>query len=225
MHPTVIAGRYRVVRAAGRGGTGTVWLCRDETLHRDVAVKQVGALPGQDVRETARALREARLAAAVNHRNVVAVFDVVDDGGAPWLVMEYVPSRTLSQVIAAEGPLPPRQAAAIGAQVADALAAAHALGIVHRDVKPGNILVADDGLTKIGDFGIARRSQEQQLTQTGFVTGTPAFFAPELATGSVPTPAADMWALGVTLYTAVEGKPPFEPRDNALAMLTAVVHD
>jgi hypothetical protein len=221
----VIAERYRVVRAAGTGGMGTVWLCRDEVLHRSVAVKRIGLLPGQDATHTARALREARLGAALNHRHAVSIFDIVDDGDATWLVMEYVPSQTLSALISARGRFPPGEVARIGAQVAEALAAAHQLAIVHRDVKPGNILVADDGTAKLADFGIARGEHDQQLTQTGLITGTPAFLAPEVARGSDPTPASDMWALGVTLYTAVEGVPPFAHRDTPLAMLGAVVHD
>jgi eukaryotic-like serine/threonine-protein kinase len=225
VQPTLIAERYRVVRAAGTGGMGTVWLCRDEVLHRSVAVKRIGLLPGQDATHAARALREARLGAALNHRHAVSIFDIVDDGDATWLVMEYVPSQTLSHLISARGRIPPGEVARIGAQVAEALAAAHELAIVHRDVKPGNILVADDGTAKLADFGIARGEHDQQLTQTGLITGTPAFLAPEVARGSDPTPASDMWALGVTLYTAVEGVPPFAHRDTPLAMLGAVVHD
>ncbi|MEQ4521294.1 serine/threonine-protein kinase, partial [Nocardioides kribbensis] len=205
MTPDPIAGRYRIVREIGRGGMGAVWLCHDETLGRDVAVKRAGALPGVAV-DGARALREARSAAALNHRNVVSVLDAVEDGGEVWLVMEYVASRNLTEVVDQDGPLTPRRAAAIGAQVADGIAAAHARGTMHRDVKPGNVLVTSDGTAKISDFGIARTAGDDQLTGTGLVLGTPAYFAPELARGGDPTPAADVWALGATLYAAVEGR-------------------
>ena len=225
MAPDLIAGRYRVHHAVGRGGMGTVWLCRDEVLGREVAVKQVGNLPGESATDTARALREARSSAALNHKNVVSVFDVVDtDDGRAWLVMEYVPSRTLSQLLREEGPLEPRRAAAIGAQVAEGLAAAHAAGTIHRDVKPGNILVGEDDTAKISDFGIARPAGDQQLTSTGLLTGTPTYFSPELARGDDPEPASDVYALGATLYTAVEGSPPYPEQRNALALLQTIAH-
>ena len=209
MSPELIAGRYRVGRAVGRGGMGTVWLCRDEMLDREVAVKQVGHLPGESAPDVARGLREARSSAALNHENVVSVFDVVEEGEQIWLVMEYVPSRTLREILVQEGPLSPERAAAIGAQVADGLAAAHARGTVHRDVKPGNILVGQSGIAKISDFGIARMDGEEQLTRTGMVTGTPSYFSPEQARGQDAGPAADVWALGATLYAAVQGEPPY----------------
>ena len=163
-------------------------------------------------------LREARSSAALNHRNVVTVFDVVEEDGAVWLVMEYVPSRTLSEIIRDDGALPPGRVAAIGAQVADGLAAAHAAGITHRDVKPGNVLVRDDGLAKISDFGIARTAGDPALTQSGFVSGTPVVLLPELARGADPAPPADVWALGATLYAAVEGRPPYRA-SNPIAVL------
>jgi eukaryotic-like serine/threonine-protein kinase len=219
MHPELIGGRYRVVRAIGQGGMGTVWLCRDEKLQRDVAVKQVGLLPGQSVTDSARALREARSSAALSHRNVVTVFDVVEEDQAIWLVMEHVPSRSLSQLIKQEGALDPARVADIGAQVADGLAAAHAMGTMHRDVKPGNVLVRDDGLAKISDFGIARSAGDPALTQSGLLTGTPMYFSPELARGAAPSLASDVWALGATLYAAVEGHPPYTPHDNPVAVL------
>ncbi|MGN6130841.1 MAG: serine/threonine-protein kinase, partial [Nocardioidaceae bacterium] len=222
MTPEVIGDRYHVERAIGHGGMGTVWLCADALLGRDVAVKQVGLLPGESATDSARALREARSSAHLNHRNVVSVFDIVEDGGAIWMVMEYVPSRTLGQLVHDDGPLSPAEVAELGAQVADGLAAAHAAGIVHRDVKPDNVLVTEDGIAKIGDFGIARRQSDQPLTQSGLVTGTPAYFAPELAEGGEPSPATDVWALGATLYTAVEGEPPFPRRSNPVAMLRTI---
>ena len=200
MQPDVIGGRYRVGSAIGQGGMGTVWLCRDETLHRDVAVKQVGMMPGESVTDSARALREARSSAALSHRNVVTVFDVIEQDSAVWLVMEHVPSRSLYDIVQQDGPLPPAVVADIGAQVADGLAAAHAAGTMHRDVKPGNVLVREDGVAKISDFGIARNAGDPALTASGFLTGTPSYFSPELARGAAPSPAADVWALGATLY-------------------------
>lgn len=223
MNPDLIAGRYRVVRAVGHGGMGTVWLCSDEVLGREVAVKQIGMLPGESAPDAARALREARSSAALNHRNVVSIFDVVDDdSGHAWLVMEYVPSRTLGQVVREDGPLDPRRAAWIGAQVADGLAAAHAAGTMHRDVKPGNILVGEDDVAKITDFGIARRHDDDQLTRTGLVTGTPSYFSPELARGEDPGPESDVYALGATLYLAVEGRPPYPEERNPIVLLQRI---
>jgi serine/threonine protein kinase len=221
MAEEIIAGRYVVLRAVGRGGMGTVWLCRDEVLGREVAVKQVGTLPGESVPDLARALREARSSAALQHPHVVSVFDAVEADEHIWLVMEYVPGETLSQLIAREGRLDPERVAAIGAQVADGLAAAHRQGTVHRDVKPGNVLIAGD-TAKISDFGIARTHGDAQLTRTGLVMGTPLYFSPELARGADPTPAADVWALGATLYAAVEGAPPIADRGNVLVTLAAI---
>ena len=222
MESQLIAGRYLVLRAIGRGGMGVVWLCRDEVLGREVAVKQIGGLPGEPEVETMRAMREARSAAALNHPNVVAVYDVVNHDGRPWLVMEYVDGRTLAEILADEGRLPPQQVAGIGALLADALDRAHERGIVHRDVKPGNVLVDRGGRPKVSDFGIARGHGDDQLTQTGFVSGTPGYLSPELARGGDPDPASDVWALGATLYVAVEGQPPYEGRSNPLALLREI---
>jgi eukaryotic-like serine/threonine-protein kinase len=222
MQPQLIAGRYRVLRAIGRGGMGTVWLCRDEVLGREVAVKQIGALPGESATETKRAMREARSAAALNHPNAVAVYDVVDHGGRPWLVMEYVEGQTLADEISRDGQLSPQRVADIGAQLAGALARAHERGIVHRDIKPGNVLIDKAGRPKISDFGIARGHGDEKLTQIGFITGTPGYLSPELARGCDPLPASDVWALGATLYEAVEGQSPYEPRSNPIALLRAI---
>jgi serine/threonine protein kinase len=224
VQPDLIGGRYRVRRAVGKGGMGTVWLCRDETLDRDVAVKQVGLLPGESSTDTARALREARATAALNHPHVVAVHDVVQENGAAWLVMEYVPSRTLAQIVAEHGPLEPGRVAAIGAQVAAGLLAAHGVRLTHRDVKPGNVLVGDDGSAKIGDFGLSRTSEDTTLTSTGMISGTPGYLAPEVARGSTPSPGSDAWALGATLYAAVEGRAPYGG-ENALAVLHQIAHE
>ena len=220
--PEVIGGRYRVNSVIGHGGMGTVWLCTDDLLGRQVAVKQVGLLPGESAPDSARALREARSTAALNHRNVVSVFDIVEEQGSIWMVMEYVPSASLAQIVRDRGALPPEQVAVIGAQVADGLAAAHAAGVIHRDVKPANILVTDDGLAKIGDFGIARNLGDEPLTQAGLVTGTPSYFSPELAEGHEPGPESDVWALGASLYFAVEGRPPYPHQPNPVAMLRTI---
>jgi len=222
MQPETIGGRYRLQRIIGRGGMGAVHLATDETLGREVAVKQVGLLPGETVPDSARALREARSTAALSHRNVVTVYDVIEEAGSIWLVMEHVPSRSLAQIINDSGPLQPAEVARIGAQVADGLAAAHAAGIVHRDVKPGNVLVRSDGVAKISDFGIARPDGDPALTQTNLFVGTPTYLSPEAARGDTPTPASDVWSLGATLYAAVEGAPPYESSSNHLAVLNDI---
>ena len=219
MQPELIGGRYRVESAIGRGGMGTVWLCLDETLHRRVAVKQVGLLPGESVTDSARAFREARSSAGLSHHHVVTVFDVVEESGHIWLVMEHVPGRSLSQIIKQDGALDPAAVARIGAQVADGLSALHADGIIHRDVKPGNVLIRDDGVAKISDFGIARTAGDATLTQAGYLTGTPSYFSPALARGLEPTPADDVWALGATLFAAVEGHSPYAQRNNPMEVL------
>ena len=214
----MIGGRYEVVRPVGRGGMGTVWLCRDTVLDREVAVKQIGALPGEPA-AAARAMREARIAASLNHPNAVGVYDILDEDDSHWLVMEYVENQTLAEAARDAGGLPPQRVAAIGSAVAGALARAHDRGIVHRDIKPGNILLARGGVPKISDFGIARAQADDQLTQTGFMTGTPSYLAPELARGGSPTSASDVWALGATLYYGVEGQGAYEPQPNPLATL------
>jgi serine/threonine protein kinase len=222
MPPDVIAERYEVIRPVGRGGMGTVWLCRDKLLNRDVALKQIGTVPGEGAASTVRAMREARLSAALSHENAVSLYDIVHHDGSPWLVMEYVPSRTLGEILKQDGPLPVRRVVRIGAQLAAALASAHTLGIVHRDIKPGNVLVGADDLAKISDFGIARGHQDARLTQTGLVTGTPAYFSPELARGGDPSQASDVWGLGATLYAAIEGAPPYGTQPNPLALLARI---
>ena len=218
----LIAGRYQVLRAIGRGGMGTVWLCRDEVLGREVAVKQMSALPGESATETKRAMREARSAAALNHPNAVAVYDVVTHDERPWLVMEYVEGQTLADEISRDGQLSPRRVADIGAQLAGALARAHERRIVHRDIKPANVLIDKAGRPKISDFGIARGHGDDQLTAIGFMTGTPGYLSPELARGEDPNSASDVWALGATLYAAVEGQAPYESRSNPIALLRAI---
>lgn len=219
--PGLIGGRYETQRPIGRGGMGTVWLARDTVLGRQVALKQIGDFPGESEGETRRAMREARAAAALNHPNVVAVYDVTEHEGTPWLVMEYVAGPTLSSAIRERGPMTPKGAADLGAQLAGALAAAHKAGIVHRDVKPANVLIGG-GRPKLGDFGIARAGADDQLTQTGLVTGTPSYMAPEVAVGGHHGEAADVWALGATIYFAVEGKDAYPSQGNALATLRSI---
>lgn len=219
--PTLIGGRYQTVRPVGRGGMGIVWLARDTVLGRDVAAKQIGDFPGESEGETRRAMREARAAAALNHPNVVAVYDVTEHEGTPWLVMEYVAGPTLARAIRQRGPMTPKGAADLGAQLAGALSAAHRAGIVHRDIKPANVLIGG-GRPKIGDFGIARSGTEDHLTQTGMVTGTPSYMAPEVAVGHDHGEAADVWALGATIYFAVEGQDAHAGQGNALATLRRI---
>jgi eukaryotic-like serine/threonine-protein kinase len=220
----VIAGRYRLERQIGRGGSGTVHLALDEVLGRQVAIKRIGLIPGSDSAELDRAEREARLAAALNHPHVVSVFDLVDEEDVRWLVMEYVDGETLSERVRTSGPLDATEAATLLAQTADALVEAHEHGIVHRDVKPSNIMIAG-GAAKLNDFGIARSEDDPSLTQTGLVTGSPAYLAPEVASGSSATPASDVWSLGATLYHAVTGKPPYDVGDNLIGALYKIVHE
>ena len=221
----MIGGRYSLGREIGRGGMGAVWSGTDETLGRSVALKRIGVAPGGADTDVLRAEREARLAARLNHPHVVAVFDLVDEGDQQWMVMELVEGTNLSQIVKANGALPPDQIAPILAQVADALAAAHSAGIVHRDVKPSNILVAPDGNVKLTDFGIARTEADAALTQTGLVTGSPAYLAPEVATGSSATEASDIWSLGATLCHALTGAPPYDVGNNVMGALYRIVND
>src|SRR4051812_6411235 len=221
----VVAGRYRLCHVVGRGGMGVLWAARDEVLGRDVAIKELRpavGTPGEpDAAACERALREARAAARVTHPSAVTVFDVVEEDGLPWIVMELLPSRTLADVLAVDGSLPPSAVARIGLDLLDALTAAHEAGVVHRDVKPGNILLAD-GRAVLVDFGIAMVDGDASLTSTGLLLGSPAFMAPERARGEKPTPASDLWSLGATLFTAVEGDAPSR-RDGQLPTLAAVV--
>ncbi|MFJ9710521.1 serine/threonine-protein kinase [Streptomyces sp. NPDC101234] len=224
----VIAGRYRLLSPLGEGGMGTVWRARDEVLGRDVAVKEVRApagLPGSDVeRMYARLEREAWAAARVANRNVVTVYDVAMEGGRPWIVMELIPGVSLADVLDTEGPMSPQRAAGIGAEVLSALRAAHAAGVLHRDVKPGNVLLSNDGRVVLTDFGIATVEGSSALTMTGEVIGSPEFLAPERALGRAFGPESDLWSLGVLLYAAVEGTSPFR-QNTPLSTLRAVVDE
>ncbi|MFF9897400.1 serine/threonine-protein kinase [Streptomyces longispororuber] len=224
----VIAGRYRLLAPLGEGGMGTVWRARDDVLGREVAVKEVRApagLPAPEVeRLYARLEREAWAAARIPHRNVVTVYDVAREESRPWIVMELVRGLSLSDVLDSEGPMPPARAAHVGAEVLAALRAAHGAGVLHRDVKPGNVLVANDGRVVLSDFGIAMVEGSSALTMTGEVVGSPEFLAPERALGRRPGPESDLWSLGVLLYAAVEGVSPFR-QDTPLSTLRAVVDE
>ncbi|MFZ3469318.1 serine/threonine-protein kinase [Streptomyces sp. 4.24] len=224
----VIAGRYRLLGPLGRGGMGMVWRARDETLGREVAVKEVRAPAGLDASEVERMYRrlerEAWAAARVSHRGVVTVYDVATEDGRPWIVMEIVRGLSLAEVLEGDGPLTPQRAAHIGEQVLAALRSAHGAGVLHRDVKPANVLIANDGRVVLGDFGIASLEGSSAITMTGEVVGSPEFLAPERALGREPGPESDLWSLGVTLYTAVEGVSPFR-RDSPVGTLRAVVDE
>ncbi|MFF3436873.1 protein kinase [Streptosporangium sp. NPDC002721] len=223
----IIGARYRLLERIGRGGMGTVWRARDEVLGRDVAIKEV--IPSPDLTEperevfTVRTLREARAAGRIGHPGVATVYDVIEEQGRPWIVMQLVDSRTLGAVIREDGPLPPMRVARIGLEVLGALLAAHHAGVLHRDVKPDNVLIAADGRAVLTDFGIAVLEGDSSITRTGSLIGTPAFIAPERASGGPAEFASDLWSLGVTLYVAVEGRSPFE-RAHPLATLSAVMH-
>ena len=222
-----VGNRYRLQEQIGVGAMGVVWRATDELLNRPVAVKELLAVtPGTNAEEIEesrqRILREGRIGARLQHAHVISMFDVVVHEDRPWLVMEYLPSDSLATVVREKGPLLPVRVAAIGRDVADGLAAAHAAGVVHRDVKPGNVLIGTDGRVKLTDFGVSRAVDDVQLTRTGLIAGTPAFLAPEIAQGRTPTAASDVFALGATLYAAVEGAPPFGLDDNAYALLHKV---
>jgi tRNA A-37 threonylcarbamoyl transferase component Bud32 len=224
----VVAGRYELLDPVGHGAMGTVWRARDLHLDREVAVKEVrvpGPMTYQDrnmLRE--RSLREARVAARLSHPGVVTVHDVIEAEGTPWIIMELVPSRSLAQVLAEDGPLRPARAAMMGMTLLEALGSAHAAGVVHRDVKPGNILVTPESRAVLTDFGIATLHGDPALTQAGMVMGTPGFCAPERIRGEPASPASDLWSLGATLYAAVEGRGPFEGQGSAMAVLANIVH-
>ncbi|MEU4405635.1 serine/threonine-protein kinase [Streptosporangium sp. NPDC023963] len=218
----VVAGRYRLLRELGRGGMGVVWEGYDILLNRSVAVKEVllppNLSPAEHQVQLTRTSREARTAARLNHSGIVAIYDVAEQDGRPWIVMELVRARGLDEV----GLLPVRRVADIGRQVLSALRAAHEAGILHRDVKPSNILLDAEGRAVLSDFGIAVIEGDTSLTQTGMVTGSPSFLPPERATGVDAGPWSDLWALGATLYAALVGHGPFERRD-AISTLGALL--
>jgi serine/threonine protein kinase len=224
----VVAGRYALIDVLGRGGMGTVWLATDQVLARQVALKEICFPVDLSDEERGilreRTMREARAAARLDHPHVTTVYDVVEEDGKPWLVMEHVSAHSLQQLVEEQGPLAPDAVARIGLDVLDALDAAHDAGIVHRDVKPANVLVDQDGRACLTDFGIATTTGDSSLTTQGALIGSPSYMAPERAHGDEPRPPVDLWSLGATLYTAVEGRPPFN-RGEAMATLLSVVSE
>ncbi|MBN6057630.1 serine/threonine protein kinase, partial [Nonomuraea sp. RK-328] len=224
----LIARRYQLLRELGRGGMGVVWEGRDTLLNRQIAVKEVllpdGLPRAEQENLLLRTAREARTAARLNHPSVVAVYDVVEEDGRPWIIMELVSHPSVEQVVATTGALPIRQAADVGRQVLSALRAAHEAGILHRDVKPSNILLAEDGRAVLTDFGIATAEGDSSLTRTGMVTGSPSFLAPERVRAAEAGPPSDLWSLGATLYATLVGRSPFE-RGDAMATLNALLNE
>ena len=224
----IVAGRYSLEEQLGRGGMGVVWRANDTLLKRKVAIKEVqlpDTLPeSEQASMQARALREARAAARIGHPAAVTVFDVHKEDGRAFIVMELVEAPTLEAMVGSDGPLTPEKTAEVGLGVLAALEAAHAQGIVHRDVKPANVMVLSDGRVKLADFGIASLKDDPKITATGLVLGSPSFMAPEQAEGHRSGPASDLWALGATMFFAVEGAPPFD-KGQPIPTLTAVLHE
>ena len=226
----LIAGRYQLVAPLGAGGAGTVWRARDELLHREVAVKEVRLPPGDDrQRALVDTLREARAAAALSHPSIITVHDVISEGGQPWIIMDLLAGKSLDNLVKERGPLSPGHVAMIGLRVLDALETAHRRGILHRDVKPGNVMVTDNGEVVLTDFGIAAHTADTPGTGTaaaaaqfGGVVGSPGYIAPEHLRGERAGPMADLWSLAATLYTASEGRPPFH-RESSMAIIAAVL--
>ncbi|MFC5721775.1 serine/threonine-protein kinase [Streptomyces gamaensis] len=222
----LLAGRYRLGDVLGRGGMGTVWRATDETLGRTVAVKELRFPANIDEDEKrrliTRTLREAKAIARIRSAGAVTVYDVVHEDDRPWIVMELIEGRSLADVIREDGPLHWRRAAEVGLAVLDVLRAAHREGILHRDVKPSNVLIADDGRVVLTDFGIAQVEGDPSVTSTGMLVGAPSYISPERARGQKPGPPADLWSLGGLLYAAVEGAPPYD-KGSAIATLTAVM--
>ncbi|MER7566356.1 serine/threonine-protein kinase [Streptomyces sp. NPDC097941] len=222
----LLAGRYRLGGVLGRGGMGTVWRAEDETLGRTVAVKELRFPSSIDEDEKrrliTRTLREAKAIARIRNTSAVTVYDVVDEDDRPWIVMELVEGKSLAEVIREDGLLEPKRAAEVGLAILDVLRSAHREGILHRDVKPSNVLISEDGRVVLTDFGIAQVEGDPSITSTGMLVGAPSYISPERARGHKPGPAADMWSLGGLLYAAVEGAPPYD-KGSAIATLTAVM--
>src|ERR1700743_1999040 len=226
------AGRCRLIESIGRGAMGVVWRATDQLLDRDVAVKEVRLNPALGDLERAnaykRTLREARTAARLSHRGVVTIFDVLEEEGRPWIIMELIRSRSLDEILGTESRLPPRRAARVAQQLLSALAHAHAAGVLHRDVKPSNVLIAAGGHDEravLTDFGIAQFEGDSRLTQTGMVMGSPGFTAPERIRGGSATSASDLWSLGATIYAACEGQGPYEHRGGAITTMSAIINE
>ncbi|MFF1694354.1 serine/threonine-protein kinase [Streptomyces sp. NPDC058257] len=222
----LLSGRYRLGEVLGRGGMGTVWRAKDETLGRTVAVKELRFPSSIDEEEKrrliTRTLREAKAIARIRNTSAVTVYDVVDEDDRPWIVMELVEGKSLAEALREDGLLTPRRAAEVGLAVLDVLRSAHREGILHRDVKPSNVLIAEDGRVVLTDFGIAQVEGDPSITSTGMLVGAPSYISPERARGHKPGPAADLWSLGGLLYAAVEGVPPYD-KGSAIATLTAVM--
>ncbi|TXS57836.1 serine/threonine protein kinase [Streptomyces sp. t39] len=222
----MLAGRYRLGGVLGRGGMGTVWRAVDETLGRTVAVKELrfpNAIDEDEKRRLiTRTLREAKAIARIRNNSAVTVFDVVDEDDRPWIVMELVEGKSLAEVVREDGVLTPRRAAEVGLAILDVLRSAHREGILHRDVKPSNVLIGKDGRVVLTDFGIAQVEGDPSITSTGMLVGAPSYISPERARGHKPGPAADLWSLGGLLYASVEGSPPYD-KGSAIATLTAVM--
>ena len=217
---TVLGGRYRLVELLGQGGMATIFRARDSQLDRDVAVKLLRPEYGRDPDFGSRFRQEAKNAASLNHPNIVAVYDYGQDEAGPFIVTEVVEGEDLASIIRRSAALPPRQAARIVAETARALQAAHARGIVHRDVKPGNILIGRDGRVKVTDFGIARAVAEAQMTLPGTTLGSVHYFSPEQARGEQATASSDIFSLGIVLYELLTGHRPWEA-DSAAAVAMA----
>ncbi|WP_327115565.1 serine/threonine protein kinase [Streptomyces sp. NBC_01341] len=222
----LLAGRYRLGDVLGRGGMGTVWRAADETLGRTVAVKELRFPSSIDEDEKrrliTRTLREAKAIARIRNTSAVTVYDVVDEDDRPWIVMELIEGKSLAEVIREDGTLTPRRAAEVGLAILDVLRSAHREGILHRDVKPSNVLISEDGRVVLTDFGIAQVEGDPSVTSTGMLVGAPSYISPERARGHKPGPPADMWSLGGLLYASVEGRPPYD-KGSAIATLTAVM--
>ncbi|NNN35814.1 protein kinase [Streptomyces sp. S3(2020)] len=222
----LLAGRYRLGAVLGRGGMGTVWRAEDETLGRIVAVKELRFPSNIDEEEKrrliTRTLREAKAIARIRNNSAVTVFDVVEEDDRPWIVMELVEGKSLAEAIREDGLLEPKRAAEVGLAVLDVLRSAHREGILHRDVKPSNVLISEDGRVVLTDFGIAQVEGDPSITSTGMLVGAPSYISPERARGHKPGPAADLWSLGGLLYASVEGVPPYD-KGSAIATLTAVM--
>ncbi|MFB6840809.1 serine/threonine-protein kinase [Streptomyces sp. NPDC056361] len=222
----LLAGRYRLGVVLGRGGMGTVWRAVDETLGRTVAVKELRFPTSIDDEEKrrliTRTLREAKAIARVRNNGAVTVYDVVDEDDRPWIVMELIEGKSLADAVREDGTLTPRRAAEVGLAILDVLRSAHVAGILHRDVKPSNVLIAEDGRVVLTDFGIAQVEGDPSITSTGMLVGAPSYISPERARGHKPGPAADLWSLGGLIYAAVEGSPPYD-KGSAIATLTAVM--
>ncbi|WP_405918459.1 serine/threonine-protein kinase [Streptomyces sp. NBC_00728] len=222
----LLAGRYRLGDVLGRGGMGTVWRAEDETLGRTVAVKELrfpSAIDEDEKRRLiTRTLREAKAIARIRNNGAVTVFDVVDEDNRPWIVMELIEGKSLAEAIREDGLLTPKRAAEVGLAILDVLRSAHREGILHRDVKPSNVLISDDGRVVLTDFGIAQVEGDPSITSTGMLVGAPSYISPERARGHKPGPAADLWSLGGLLYASVEGVPPYD-KGSAIATLTAVM--